>query len=75
MSTATARLLEEFDRLPPDEQREFSAAIVHRAAQFDCGELTDEELTSTAARIFVMLDEKEDAQARIEVVGSSEITR
>ena len=64
MSTATAQLLEEFDRLPPAEQREFSAVIVHRAAQLDFGPITDEELTASAARIFSMLDEEEDAQAR-----------
>lgn len=64
MSTATAHLLEEFDRLPPEEQREFSAVIVHRAAQFDYGDVTDEELTASAARIFSMLDEEEDAAAR-----------
>lgn len=64
MSTTTAQLLEEFDRLPPEEQREFSAVIVHRTAQFDYGDITDEELTASAARIFAMLDEEEDAQAR-----------
>lgn len=64
MSTATAHLLEEFDRLPPEEQREFSAVIVHRATQFDYGDISDEELTASAARIFSMLDEEEDAQAR-----------
>ena len=64
MSTATAHLLAEFDRLRPEEQREFSAIIVHRAAQLGHGDVTDEELTASAARIFAMLDEEEDAQAR-----------
>ena len=64
MSTATAQLLEEFDRLPPEEQREFSAVIVHRAAQFDYGDITDEELTASGARIFSMLDEEENAPTR-----------
>jgi len=64
MSPATAHLLEEFDRLPPEEQRELSAVIVQRAAQLDYGDVTDEELTASAARIFAMLDEEEDAQAR-----------
>ncbi len=59
MSTATARLLAEFDRLTPAEQREFSAIIVHRAAQLDYGELTDRELTTFASRIFAVLDEEE----------------
>ena len=64
MSTATAQLLEAFDRLAPEEQREFSAVIVRRAAQLDYGEITDEELTASASRIFALLDEEEDAQAR-----------
>ena len=64
MSTATAHLLEEFDRLSPNEQREFSAVIVLRAARFDYGDITDEELTASAARTFTMLDEEENAQTR-----------
>jgi hypothetical protein len=64
MSTAAARLLKEFDGLSPDEQRELSAVIVQRAAQLDYGEITDEELTASAGRIFAMLDEEEDAQTR-----------
>ena len=64
MSTATTQLLEEFERLSADEQREFSAVIVHRAAHLDYGPITDEELTASAARIFTMLDEEEDAQTR-----------
>ena len=64
MSTATAQLLAEFERLSPDEQKEFSAIIVHRAGLLDYGGITDEELTASAGRIFAMLDEEEDAQAR-----------
>ena len=64
MSTSTAHLIEEFDRLSPDEQREFSAIIVRRSAHLDYGEITDEELTVSAGRVFAMLDEEEDAQAR-----------
>ena len=64
MSTAAAHLLQEFERLSPEEQREFSTAIVHRAAQLDYGDIADEELTASAARIFAMLDEEEDAKAR-----------
>ena len=64
MSTATAHLLQEFERLSPDEQREFSAVIVHRTSHFDYGAINDEELTASAARIFSMLDEEEDAQTR-----------
>lgn len=64
MSTATAQLRAEFERLSLDEQKEFSSIIVHRAALLDYGEITDEELTASAGRIFAMLDEEEDAQGR-----------
>ncbi len=64
MSTATAKLLDAFDRLAPEEQQEFSAVIVHRAAQLDYGDISDQEMTASAARLFAMLDEEEDAQAR-----------
>ena len=64
MSTATANLLEAFERLAPEEQREFSAVIVHRAALLDYGEVADDELTAAAAGMFALLDEEEDAPAR-----------
>lgn len=64
MSTATTQLLEAFDQLLPEEQKEFSAAIVQRTTQFDYGEISDEELTASAARIAALLDEEEDAAAR-----------
>ena len=64
MSTATAHLLKGFEQLSPDEQREFSAIIIRRAAQLEYGEITDEELTAAAARMFAMLDKEEDAQTR-----------
>lgn len=56
MSAATAHLLSEFDRLSPEEQREFSAILLRRTAQIDYGDITDEELTASAARVFEMLD-------------------
>ena len=64
MSTAAARLLQEFERLPLEDQHEFSAVIIQRAGQLDYGDITDEELTASAARMFAMLDEEEDAKAR-----------
>ena len=57
-------LLSEFDRLSPEEQREFSAILLRRTAQIDYGDITDEELTASAARVFEMLDAEEDAKAR-----------
>jgi hypothetical protein len=46
---STNQLLEEFEKLPLDAQREFSDAILHRTAHFDYAASSDEELT-TAAR-------------------------
>jgi hypothetical protein len=64
MSSATAQLLSEFDRLSPEEQREFSAILLRRTAQIDYGDITDEELTASAARVFEMLDGEEDGKTR-----------
>ncbi len=64
MSTATAHLLEAFEQLTPEEQNEFSAVIVHRVVQLDYGDVSEDEMTASAARMFAMLDEEEDARAR-----------
>ena len=61
MSNAAAHLLQEFARLSPDEQREFAALILRRV---DFGDITDQELTASAAQVFAMLDEEEDAATR-----------
>jgi hypothetical protein len=70
MSTATAHLLSEFDRLSPEEQREFSAILLRRTAQIDDGDITDEELTASAARVFEILDAEEGWQSEVRF-GSS----
>ena len=62
MST-TAHLLEEFEKLPIDAQREFSDAILHRTAHFDYDAPSDDELTAAAREVFAMLDREEDADA------------
>ena len=51
-----ARLLEEFERLPHDAQREFSDVILHRTAHFDYDDPSDEELTVAARAMFAVLD-------------------
>jgi len=63
MSTATAHLLEEFERLSPGEQREFSRVILHRTTQLDYAAPTDDELTA-AASVFALHDKEEDAPPR-----------
>jgi hypothetical protein len=56
MSAAAAHLLSEFDRLSPEEQREFSDIVLRRTADIDFGDITDEELTASATTVFAMLD-------------------
>jgi hypothetical protein len=65
MSTVTAYLLQEFEKLPFDQQREFSEVILHRATQFDYDAPSDEELIAAAREVFSMLDrEEDDAKSR-----------
>ena len=49
---------------PSNRSAATTAVIVHRAAHFDYGDITGEELTASAGRIFAMLDEEEGAPAR-----------
>jgi hypothetical protein len=63
MSAATAHLLQEFEKLPLDQQREFSDVILHRTAQFDYDAPSDEKLTVAAREVFAMLDREEDDAA------------
>ena len=63
MSTEAAKLLQLFDQLPLQEQKDLSDAILKRTAQFDYEHPSDEELTSAAARVFEMLDREEDDAA------------
>ena len=60
MSTLTAQLLEQFEQLPADDQREFSRAILHRTAHLDYDAPSDDELTVAAREMFAMLDHEED---------------
>ena len=63
MSSKTAHLLDEFAKLPPNEQREFSDAILRCTANFDYDAPSDEELTSAAREVFNTLDQEENADA------------
>ncbi|MGB7749561.1 MAG: hypothetical protein WBN75_19995 [Verrucomicrobiia bacterium] len=58
MSTATAHLLEEFERLSPGGQREFGRVILHRTAHLDYAAPTDDELAA-AAGVFALHDKEE----------------
>ena len=63
MSSEAVKLLQQFDQLPLQEQKELSAAILKRTAKFDYEEPSDEELTAAAARVFEVLDQEEDDAA------------
>lgn len=56
----TLHLIEEFEKLPADEQRDFSVAILQRTAHFDYEAPSDEELTAAAQAMFSMLDREEE---------------
>jgi len=65
MSSQAAKLLQQFDELQLQEQKELSAAILKRTAKFDYEEPSDEELTAAAVRVFEVLDlEEDDAASR-----------
>ena len=65
MSSQAAKLLQQFDELPLQEQKELRAAILKRTAKFDYEEPSDEELTAAAVRVFEVLDlEEDDAASR-----------
>ncbi len=66
MSTETAQLLQEFEKLPLDQQKMFSDVVLHRTAHFDYDAPSDEELTAAAGEIFSMLDREEEADAASE---------
>jgi hypothetical protein len=63
MSSEAAKLLQQFDQLPLQEQKELSTAILKRTSKFDYEEPSDEELTAAAARVFEVLDQEEDDAA------------
>ena len=50
MSSEAAKLLQQFDQLSLQEQKELSTAILKRTSKFDYEEPSDEELTAAASR-------------------------
>ena len=63
MRSEAVKLLQQFDKLPLQKQKELSAAILKRTAKFDYEEPSDEELTAAVARVFEVLDQEEDDAA------------
>lgn len=65
MSRQTAQLLDEFEALPEEEKRIFTAEFLRRAIPFDSGPLDDQETARAADELFALLDtEENDASTR-----------
>jgi len=58
MSRETQALLEAFEHLPAEEKRAFTVEVLRRAAPFDSGPLSDEEIGGASAALFNSLEEK-----------------
>ena len=65
MSTSAARIVDEFKKLDPVEQRWVCQEILRATPKSAHGSLTDEELTAIADQAFVLMDKEEgDANPR-----------
>ena len=65
MSRQTAQLLQDFEALPEDEKRIFTAEFLRRAMPFDSGPLDDEETARSADELFALVDnEDNDSSSR-----------
>jgi hypothetical protein len=61
----TSQLLEDYEALPEEEKRIFTAEFLRRALPFDSGPLEDEETARATDQLFAMLDaEENDASSR-----------
>jgi hypothetical protein len=61
----TSQLLEDYEALPEEEKRIFTAEFLRRAIPFDFGPLEDEETARATDQLFAMLDaEENDASSR-----------
>jgi hypothetical protein len=54
MSTQTSRLLEDFEALPEEEKRFFTAESLRRVVPFDSGPLDDQETARAADEMFAL---------------------
>jgi hypothetical protein len=59
MSSRTAQLLDEFNALPEDEKRAFTAEFLRRAIPFDSGPLDDDETAHAADHLLALLEAEE----------------
>ena len=61
MSTATAKLLSEFESLRVEEKQEFVREIIAHFPSWDSGPLSDEVAAAAGDELAAMLDEEECA--------------
>jgi len=63
MTGKTRALLDEFEHLPPEEKRAFTAEVLRRSLPFDSGPISDEEVGAASSALFESLD-REDANPK-----------
>jgi hypothetical protein len=61
MSTATAKLLSEFEALPVEEKQEFVREVIQHLPPWDSGRLNDDVAADAGDALAAMLDEEERA--------------
>lgn len=61
MSTATAKLLSEFEALRVEEKQEFVQEVIHHLPPWDSGPLNDDVAAAAGDQLAAMLDEEERA--------------
>lgn len=63
VSAAVAKMVEQFAKLEPAEQRQALAEVLRIAGHLDYPPLTDDDLTAIAAQTFALLDQEENDAA------------
>jgi len=61
MSTATAKLLSEFEALPVEEQQEFVKEVINHLPPWDSGPLSDDAVATAGDALAAMLHQEERA--------------
>jgi len=61
MSTATAKLVSDFEALRIEEKQEFVREIIHRLPPWDSGPLSDDVAAAAGDALAAMHDEEERA--------------
>jgi hypothetical protein len=61
MSTATAKLLSEFEALPVEDKQEFVIEIIHHLPPWDSGPLDDDVPAAAGDQLAALLDQEERA--------------